>query len=391
MATGHTQIEETVLGGWLPEAKSTAEIAFISGVHRGVSDSLSASDPVAAADHLRAFGDHMTPEARTAAWQSLKGPLAQTQAVADLDALTIARSATAPLTPHGDHDQLMRRMLAITPAMPAENNKGGADANVPTDLPEMLDRYGGDAAKAWAASEMGADAFDALVAKHGATWFGALPAETRNVVAAHMAMLGAVASPRGAPADGGALAMEIEAQPWPEERKQNAFDELNTRIGLDARRVKQVQDDAKEGGLALADHLGPGFISINQLPPAMRANLGADVLAALTLRADRNVHPVAVPAHGDVAMDLNRMAATDPEAFAREDLRLHRDEMTPAEYDALDRVQKAWSDYPPGTSGVTQQRAMEKVRASGLDAEIPNLRAGAKPVGGANGDELPVN
>jgi hypothetical protein len=368
MATCLKQIDEqAAAGGWTPEAKSAAETALISGVHRGVSDSLSASDPVAAADHLRAFGDHMTPEDRAAAWQSLNGPLAQTQAVADLDTLTIARSATAPLTPHGDHDQLMRRMLAITPAMPAENNKGAAGANVPTDLPEMLDRYGGDAAKAWAASEMGADAFDALVAKHGATWFGALPAETRNAVAANMAMLGAVASPRGAPADGGALAMEIEDQPWSEERKRNAFDELNTRIGLDARRVKQAQDDAKEGGLALADHLGPGFISINQLPPAMRANLGADALAALTLRADRNVHPVKVAAHGDMAMGLNRMAASDPEAFAKEDLRLHRDEMTAAEYDALDRVQKAWSGYPPGPAAITQQRSIEKAHRSGLD------------------------
>ncbi|MEN2791549.1 hypothetical protein ABC974_18080 [Sphingomonas oligophenolica] len=62
------------------------------------------------------------------------------------------------------------------------------------------------------------------------------------------------------------------------------------------------------------------------------------------------------------------MAASDPEGFAKQDLRLYRDQMPPAEYDALDRAQKAWGAYPPGAHGVTQQRALEKVRASGLDA-----------------------
>jgi len=176
----------------------------------------------------------------------------QTQAVADLDTLAIARSATAPLTPHGDHDGLVRRMLAITPAA------AGAGADAPTDLPDMLDRYGGDAAKAWAASEMGADALDALVAKRGTGWFSALPAATRTAVAANMAMLEAVSSPRSAPTpeERARLAGEIEGQPWSDERKQNAYDELNTRIALGARRDKEAQDAAWESGLALADQLG---------------------------------------------------------------------------------------------------------------------------------------
>ncbi|MEO9131512.1 MAG: hypothetical protein ABI240_09915 [Sphingomonas sp.] len=364
MATGLKQIDEqAAAGGWTAEARVAAETGYISGVHRGVSDSLSVSDPVAAADLLRVFGDHMTAEDRAAAWQSLRGPLVQTQAVADLDTLAIARSATAPLTPHGDDHRLMQRMLAITPAA------RGTGANAPTDLPALLARYGGDAAKAWAASQVSADALDALVAKRGASWFSALPTETRHAVAANMAMLEAVSSPRSAPtpAEGAALAGEIEDQPWSDERKQNAYDELNTRIALGARRDKEAQDSAKESGFAMADQLGAGFISVNQLPPAVRDTLAPDALAALVLRADRNVHAVTVAAHGNVAMSLNRMAATDPETFAKEDLRLHRDEMTPAEYDALDRVQRAWGGFPPGAHGVTQQRALERVWASGLD------------------------
>ena len=393
MATGLKQIDEqAAVGGWAPEAKVAAERGFISRVHRGVSDALSVSDPVLAADHLRVFGDHMTSEDRAAAWQSLRGPLTQTQAVADLDALAIARSATAPLTPHGDGDRLMRRMLAITPAEPGSAGEDQTDAGTATNLPTLLDRYDGDAAKAWAASKIGADALDALVAKQGAGWFAALPAEARTAVAADMAMLNAVSTQRSAPAlaERGELAMAIEDQPWSDERKQHAFDELNTRIALEARRDKEAQDDAKEKGLGVAEQLGDGFISVNQLPPAVREHLGPDALAALTLRADRNVHPVTVPAHGDVAMGLNRMAASDPESFAKEDLRLHRDEITPAEYEALDRVQKAWSGYPPGPHAVTQQRAIEKAHRSGLDIFSGEAGAGAtratSVMGGLDGD-----
>jgi len=78
-----------------------------------------------------ALGEHIATglkqiDEQAAAWRSLQGPLTQTQAVADLDTLAIARSPTAPLTPHGDHDGLVGRMLAIPPAA------AGAGANAPT-------------------------------------------------------------------------------------------------------------------------------------------------------------------------------------------------------------------------------------------------------------------
>ncbi|GAA0335340.1 hypothetical protein GCM10009087_52160 [Sphingomonas oligophenolica] len=372
MATGLRQIEEqAALGGWPPEARQAAETRFISGVHRKISESYAGGDVILGAEHLRLFGAHMTSEDRDAAWHALHGPLVQTQAVADADTPWIANAPTAPLTPQGDPALLVQRMLAITPAGPAGNEASGAGDT--TDLPALVAQYGGDAAKAWAASAIGADALDALVARHGARWFGAMPKDARNQVAANMAMLGAATAPRRAPtpAERARLAGDIEDQPWSDERKRNAYAELNTRIGLEAKRVKQAQDDAWEKGNAAADQLGAGFISINQLPPAVRIGLAPEALAALMLRADRNVHPVTVPAHGDVAMGLNRMAANDPEAFAKQDLRLYRDQMPPAEYDALDRVQKAWGGYPPGAHGITQQRAVEKIAANGLNLDPP--------------------
>ena len=96
----------------------------------------------------------------------------------------------------------------------------------------------------------------------------------------------------------------------------------------------------------MADQLGAGFISLNQLPPAVRRDLGDDALAALTLRADRNVHPVTVAPQGDVAMALNRMAVSDPEAFA-EDLRLYRDRVSPAEMATrwTGRRRRGWASF----------------------------------------------
>jgi hypothetical protein len=84
------------------------------------------------------------------------------------------------------------------------------------------------------------------------------------------------------------LAGDIEDQPWSDERKQNAYSELNTRICLAAQRVKKTQDDAWEKGFATADQLGARFISINQLPPAARASLAPEACRADAARRSRS-------------------------------------------------------------------------------------------------------
>ena len=200
-------------------------------------------------------------------------------------------------------------------------------------------------------------------------WFGALPEDVRKAVAANMTLLGAATSPRTPPVpeDHAPASSWIQAQDWEDGRKQLAHEELHKRVGLANRQRSAAEDAAKETGLALAQKLGPGFISVNQLPPAVRRDLSDDALAALTLRADRNVHPVTVAPHGDVATTLNRMAATDPEGFAREDLRLVRDRMTPGEYASLERTQKGLASYPPAPANITQRHLWDEIRRNGLD------------------------
>jgi hypothetical protein len=60
---------------------------------------------------------------------------------------------------------------------------GGANAAHAASLSALMRYYRGDAAKAWAASLQGQASVDALVAKHGDTWFGALPEDARKAVA----------------------------------------------------------------------------------------------------------------------------------------------------------------------------------------------------------------
>jgi muramidase (phage lysozyme) len=371
IATGLRQMDDQAAAeGWTPELKAKTEIDYISGIHRRAIDSLASRDLITAAQHLRHFSDHMTPADRAATWATLRGPLLQAQAVADLDMLDMIGSPTAPLTPPGDREELVAHMFAISETDPSvaaavktQAPAAGGEAGGTADLAALVQRYQGNAAKAWAASRLGGDAVDALVARHGANWFGALPEDIRRAVGSDMGMLRAADSPRLAPfpEKRAELARRIEDQSWTDARKQNVRDELKTRIGLTDRSDRQRQDIAKEAGLALAEALGPKFTSVNQLPPAVRRDLPDDALAALTLRAERNVHPVTVAPGGAIAWRLNQEAANDPARFAREDIRLYRDRLAPEEYETLDRAQKAWGEYPPAATGVTHQRATERV------------------------------
>jgi len=195
-----------------------------------------------------------------------------------------------------------------------------------------------------------------------------------------MRLLGAATSPRTPPSpeDHASTSSWIQAQDWRDDRKQLAHEELHKRVGLANRQRTAAQNAAKETGLALAHTLGPGFISVNQLPPAVRRDLPDDALAALTLRADRNVHPVTVVPHGDVATKLNRMAATDPEGFAKVDLRLAQDRMTPGEYSSLEDTQEGMASYPPAPATVTQRNLWDEIRRNGLDDDA-TPGAGAVP------------
>ena len=98
---------------------------------------------------------------------------------------------------------------------PADPNNPDDVARVGRDyLGKMLQRYGGDPAKAWAAYNWGPGAVDKAVKANGADWLASAPKETRDYVAQNMRMLGEGAgSAKPAKFDTLAALQALEANP----------------------------------------------------------------------------------------------------------------------------------------------------------------------------------
>lgn len=168
---------------------------------------------------------------------------------------------------------------------------------------------------------------------------------------------------REAAADG------IAAQDWTEARKAYARDALTGRGLREDQRRNQTASAAKEAALAALERLGPDFTSLTQLPGAIRRDLDEGTETALARQAERNFDPTPIAPQGLPALRLNLMATYQPADFARQDLRLVRDLMAPAEYDAFVRQQRALGGYPPGGDAVTQRRVGEMAGQPTLSAQ----------------------
>lgn len=70
-------------------------------------------------------------------------------------------------------------------------------------LAAMMQRYGGDPEKAWAAYNAGPGRVDALITKNGDRWKFGLPNETKDYIRKNMAALGSTPAPQSVPSGGG--------------------------------------------------------------------------------------------------------------------------------------------------------------------------------------------
>jgi len=76
--------------------------------------------------------------------------------------------------------------FGVTPS----RGTAGDDVRVGREyLSAMMERYGNDAAKAWAAYNLGPGKLDKALAKYGNGWLSKVPAETRNYVMRNMRAL----------------------------------------------------------------------------------------------------------------------------------------------------------------------------------------------------------
>jgi len=366
--TGDNAIVRQGMIRGLPDSEIARQRSdYRSGAHADGIDTLVPQDAVHAAAAYARLRDGMSPATRARAEAALAPALAQQQAIADVDGLALTGAATAPVTPLGDPAVLRDKMRVIAPMM---------DGKV---LPDLMRRYHGDAARAWAASEAGPDFIDRLIKQRGDGWYAALPDDTQRFVAHNMALLGAVGSSRAAPQDVAAATARIAAQDWNDARKAGAMRELRYR----GARAEQARHDgesaATDQAFATAEKLGTEFTSIAQIDPATRRALPAGIVAVLERQADANVHPQPVAPEGPVAQQLRMLATGAPGQFAGVDLRQHRDQISPEEYDALQRLQQGVS---PNEAILFSPDAAVDAHAldQGMASSTPPMDGGMIPV-----------
>jgi flagellum-specific peptidoglycan hydrolase FlgJ len=281
LATGTEALRrQGAMAGKAPATIAQEASDYRSGIVRDHLDALGMRDPVHAAADLARLRDAISPAARAQVEAGLAPSMADHRAIADVDAAARAGATTAPPTPRLDPRVLLGKMQVIAPT---------ADAAA---LPDLVQRYGGDAAQAWAAAQLGTKAVDGLIARQGEGWYAALPEDTRNLVEHHMALLGAPGSTRDAPDDVAGAAARIAGQDWPDDRKAAATRELLYRNHRAGQRRRDAESAASDQALAMAAQLGTDFTSLAQIDPATRRLLPAEAVAALTRQADANVHPV---------------------------------------------------------------------------------------------------
>ena len=179
-----------------------------------------------------------------------------------------------------------------------------------------------------------------------------------------------------------AITQGIEAMPLTEALKRYAQDDLDDRGSLQARTRKHAVDTARETSLATAEHLGPGFTSITQIPAAVRRDLDDATDLALRSLALANLDPTPVASGGETSLMMNIMASENPAAFAKEDLRLIRGKVTLEEYDRLARLQRGQRDFPSVGNAATRHRIIGMLSTFG---SIGMVRANSPTAGHSNG------
>ncbi|MDB5710465.1 MAG: hypothetical protein JWL96_2535 [Sphingomonas bacterium] len=278
--------QQARLAGQPPAQGEAAAHDYQSGIHLTHIDTRAADDAVGALVAVRRHGSDMRPDDMRKALTGITPRFSYERAIADVDAADLAASPFAPQAPRMSADDLRDRMLVISP----DTQQG--------NLPSVLRRYRGDAARSWAAAAMGPDKLDALIAERGDGWYQALPQPVLLAVAQNMALLGARGSARALPADPIAAAMRIIDQPGDDERKQHALDELNWRIARADRSRREAGGRAADQAMAIADQHGDAFTSIAQIPPTVRRDLPPGVADDLAQRARGNMNPQTVAFDG---------------------------------------------------------------------------------------------
>jgi flagellum-specific peptidoglycan hydrolase FlgJ len=221
IATGENSIRQQAKIGNVGDKLLIKQIGdYKSAAHADTIEALAQRDPMHAAGWYARYGGDLNGRDKMRVESTLGPALVDARAVADVDAASSAGDPTAaPANPHvGNDATLLLKMQGITPMMDQ------------TALPALMQRYGHDPAKVWAAFEAGPETVDRLITQRGDDWYARVGDDTRRFVDGNMNMLGGAHSPRDVPADPQGVAAWIASQPWEGPRKSAAVRELDQRV-----------------------------------------------------------------------------------------------------------------------------------------------------------------
>ena len=380
--------EEGARSGWAPEVLKRAETEFTSGVRQRVAQGrLGKGDVEGASAWLEANRSRMLPEDVRGLDAALRAPLLERQADGIVDGLlgvaasvdaqaTTARGASAPV---GGGANMVARMASITSisesggretdsrgrritspkgaqgimqVMPGTQRDPGFgikpsngtpedDARVGRDyLAKMMQRYGGDPAKAWAAYNWGPGNLDDAIQAHGADWLAHAPGETRAYVQGNMAALGGRPGVQQAPRehDMASLLANVDRLNLPFELEQQVRRQLTERVGLDESLLRQRRDRAQEDALEIIDRAeaaGKPITRQSQIPQRVWDSMAPNDRLQLRGVIERNAQPKERVTDYGTYTSLSDLYARDPAAFARLDPMSFRNGLSNSDYEQV--------------------------------------------------------
>lgn len=210
-------------------------------------------------------------------------------------------------------------------------------------LGKMMERYGNDPAKAWAAYNWGPGNLDKALKDHGDAWLANAPAETRAYVRANMAALGGrggaeVAQQEPREHDLAAALERLDALNLPFDLEQATRRQLMERVGLDERLLDRKRAAAVEQAetiLDQAERSGKPITRESQIPAAVWNSMGPDQRMQVRGVIERNAKPADRVTDYGAYTRISDLYATDPRAFAKLDPSSYRNAFSDSDYEKV--------------------------------------------------------
>lgn len=197
-----------------------------------------------------------------------------------------------------------RGLMQVMPAtagdpgygLKASNGTPADDARLGREyLAKMMQVYGNDPAKAWAAYNWGPGNLDKAIKARGSNWLAAAPQETRDYVNANLAALGGRGTGNTAQQapkehDLNALLADVDRRNLPFDLREEVKRRVIERVRIDEGLLGRQREDAEEDAWKTINGLGTnGFTNINQLPSSVRNRLSPKQVASFGEIAERNL------------------------------------------------------------------------------------------------------